>query len=218
MSYIFENLKHKGYHPTKIFDLGAYHGLWSKEIMNIYSNCEYYLYEANEYEQLNNYVNLNFNMKKFNVVLNYKKEEVNWFTNKTTGDSMFRELSNHYINSNIVKKQTIDLDTHLYENNIIIKDTDRVIIKIDCQGAEIPILKGANNLLIYTNFIFMEIPLFSQYNENVPNFLEHIKFMDSIGFVPYDTGDKYLIDGFIKQIDMMFINKNHYFNIISKHN
>ncbi len=85
-------------------------------------------------------------------------------------------------------------------------------IKIDCQGAEIPILKGSVSILERTDFIILEIPLFGQYNEGVPNFLEHIQFMDSIGFIPYDIIDNHYIHGFNIQIDMLFINKKHEFN------
>ena len=37
------------------------------------------------------------------------------------------------------------------------------------------------------------MPLFGQYNEGVPNFLEHIKFMDSIGFITFDIVDNHYI-------------------------
>jgi hypothetical protein len=89
-----------------------------------------------------------------------------------------------------------------------------MLIKIDCQGAEMPIIKGATVILNNVDFIILEMPLFGQYNENVPNFLEHIKFMDEIAFVPYDFLESHYINDFNMQIDMLFINKNHDFNKI----
>jgi hypothetical protein len=65
-----------------------------------------------------------------------------------------------------------------------------------------------------TDFIILEIPLFGQYNEGVPTFLEHIQFMNDIGFIPYDVLEHHYINGFNMQIDMMFINTNHRFNEI----
>ncbi len=200
-----QNLKMKGYYPTKIFDIGAYHGIWSKEVMNIYPQCEYFLYEAIDYPELNNFVNINFNMKKFNAVLNEKKEIVKWYQKKNTGDSMFRENTIHFSDCEILEKETIDLNTHIKNNQIILNENDKVLIKIDCQGAELPILKGASDLLKYTNFILLEIPLYGKYNEGVPTFLEHIQYMDSIGFIPYDIYDKHILNGYTMQIDMMFI-------------
>ena len=67
-------------------------------------------------------------------------------------------------------------------------------------------------ILSRTDFIVIEMPLFGQYNEGVPNFLEHIKFMDSIGFITFDIVDKHYINGFNMQIDMLFISKNHKMN------
>jgi hypothetical protein len=65
-----------------------------------------------------------------------------------------------------------------------------------------------------TDFIILELPLFGQYNEGVPTFLEHISFMNSIGFIIYDIIDNHYINGFNMQIDVLFINKNNIFNII----
>jgi len=112
-----------------------------------------------------------------------------------------------------VKRPTIDLNTFIIENNIL-QESKNILIKIDCQGAEIPILKGSDSILEKTDFIILEIPLFGQYNEGVPNFLEHISFMDKFGFNAYDIIDNHYINGFNMQIDMLFINKNHKFNTI----
>jgi hypothetical protein len=72
-------------------------------------------------------------------------------------------------------------------------------------------LKGASEILPITDFIILEIPLFGQYNEGVPNFLEHIEFMNSIGFILYDIIENHYINDFNMQIDVRFINKNHNF-------
>jgi hypothetical protein len=126
---------------------------------------------------------------------------------------MYREKTHHFKNCEIIKRKTIDLNTFIIENNIL-QESKNILIKIDCQGAEIPILKGSVSILKRTDFIILEIPLFGQYNECVPNFLEHISFMDKIGFNPYDIIDNHYINGFNMQIDMIFINKNHKFNTI----
>jgi hypothetical protein len=41
-----ELLKQKNYKPTIIFDIGAYHGLWTRNMLSIYPESKYYLYEA----------------------------------------------------------------------------------------------------------------------------------------------------------------------------
>jgi FkbM family methyltransferase len=206
-------LKGKGYKPDLILDIGAHHGNWTNDMIKIYPDCKYLLYEAIDYNELNKFNN-SFNIKKYNCLLSDKVEEVNWYEQKNTGDSMFREKTKWFLNCNIIKRLTIDLNSH--ESAVIINNESikSIFIKIDCQGAEIPILKGATNFFNKTDFILLEIPLFGQYNEGVPNFLEHIKYMDSIGFVPYDIVENHYFNSFCIQVDMIFINKTHPFNEI----
>jgi FkbM family methyltransferase len=204
-------LKGKGYKPDLILDIGAYHGHWTDDMNKIYPGSKYLLYEAIDYNELNKFNN-SLNIKKYNCLLSDKVEEVNWYEQKNTGDSMFREKTKHFINCSIIKRSTIDLNSH--ESSVIINNESikNVFIKIDCQGAEIPILKGATNFFNKTDFILLEIPLFGQYNEGVPNFLEHIKYMDSIGFIVYDMLENHYANDFCFQVDVLFINKTHPFN------
>ena len=204
-------LKNNGYSPDTILDIGAHHGNWTTSMKSIY-NCKYYLFEAIDYAELNQFQNSN-DVQVYNVVLNDKVEEVEWFQMKNSGDSMFREKTHYYDNCEIMKRKTIDLDSFIAQKNIL-QDSKNILMKIDCQGAEIPILKGSTTILKKTDFIILEIPLFGQYNEKVPTFLEHIRFMDTIGFVPYDIIENHYINGFNMQIDIIFINKNHKFNTI----
>jgi FkbM family methyltransferase len=205
-------IKNNGYYPDAILDIGAHHGNWTNSMKDIYSNSKYFLFEGINYPELNQFNNNN-RIKVFNVLLNDKVEEVSWYEMKNTGDSFFKEKTHHFKNCEPIKRYTIDLNTHILQNNIL-QEAKNILIKIDCQGAEIPILKGASSILEKTDFIILEIPLFGQFNEGVPNFLEHISFMDSIGFITYDIVDSHYINGFNMQVDVLFINKNHNFNNI----
>lgn len=211
-----EKLKNMQYEPDSILDIGAYHGNWTSNMLSIYPNSKYYLFEPINYQQLNKFKN-NSSIYINNVILNDKIEEVDWFQEKNTGDSFFKEKSKFFINTKSIKKKTIDLNTVIQNDNIL-SNAKNIFIKIDCQGAEIPILKGSSQILHKTDFIVLEIPLFGQYNEGVPNFSQHIQFMNSIGFIPFDIVDKHYIYNFNMQIDMLFINKNHKFNNIVQTN
>jgi len=212
MFYKLHLLKEQGYLPDTILDIGAHNGNWTNNMKQIYNNSKYYLFEAINYSELNQFQH-DKNVKVYNVLLNDKIEEVDWYQMKNTGDSIFREKTKHFKNCEIIKKETIDLNTFILQNNIL-QESKNILIKIDCQGAEIPILKGSTFILEKTDFIILEIPLFGQYNDGVPNFLEHITFMNTIGFVAYDIMDNHYINGFNMQIDILFINKNHKFNNI----
>jgi len=204
-------LKDKNYIPDIIFDIGAHHGQWTNECLKIYPNSKYILFEAINYSELNNFRNKD-NITVFNELLNDKIEIVNWYEMRNTGDSIFKEKTYHFDNCNVIRRTSNTLNNIIESKQFIFEKCNKILIKIDCQGAEIPILKGSTDILDKTDFIILEIPLFGQYNEGVPNFLEHIKFMDSNGFVPYDIIDNHYINTFNMQVDMMFINKKHHFN------
>ena len=205
-------LKQKGYFPDTILDIGAHHGNWTNSMKQIYNNSKYYLFEAIDYSELNKFKN-DDNVKVCNILLNDKIEKVNWYQMKNTGDSIFKEKTIHFNSCEIIKRETIDLDSYILQSNIL-QESKNILIKIDCQGAEIPILKSSTSILQKTDFIILEIPLFGQYNEGVPSFLEHIAFMNTIGFITYDIIDNHYINNFNMQVDVLFINKNHNFNII----
>ena len=206
------DLKNKGYNPDAILDIGAHKGWWTDSMRQIYNDCKYYLFEPTNYSELEHF-KYDKNIRIFNVILNEKIEEVEWYQINGTGDSFFKEKSFHYANCNPVKKQTIDLNTIISQNNIL-NDEKHILIKLDCQGSELAILKGSTNILNKTDFIILEVPFFGEYNLNAPNFLECITFMNSIEFIPFDILENHYINGFNLQVDILFINKNHIFNTI----
>jgi len=205
-------LQQNGYTPDTILDIGAHHGNWTNDMKRIYPNANYHLFEGIAYRELSRF-NHDPTVKVYNVILNNTIAEVDWYEMRNTGDSIFREKTHHFTDCTPIKKQTIDLDT-LITRNALFQDAKNILIKIDCQGAELPILKGALSILHKTDFIILEMPLFGQYNEGVPTFLEHIAYMDSIGFVIYDIVDMHYIHNFNMQADVLFINKAHHLNSV----
>ena len=190
------DLKNNGFEPKNILDIGAYKGLWSRHVKTIFPSSEFHLIEPINYDELHNYDNVH------NVVLSDSEKEVDWYQKKNTGDSMFKENTGHFKDCVPIKKNTTTLDN-------IFSDIVFDFIKIDVQGAEIPVLKGGKKLIEKTSFILMEMPFVGVYNDSVPNFLEHIKFMDSIGFIPYEVVEIHKLEDVTIQIDFLFIKKNH---------
>jgi len=208
MFHSIRKLKEHGYTPKVIFDIGAHHGLWTDECLKIFPNQTYHLFEAIDYSmELSRFDGINNINVNCGYILDAEERDVKWYQMKNTGDSMFKEKTECFENCQVIMRRTYTLD-----NMVDASDLENVLIKIDCQGAEIPILKGASEIVKKTDFIILEIPYFGQYNEGVPTFLEHIKFMDSLGFIPFDISDIHYVHNFAFQADIMFINKNHSFN------
>lgn len=182
-------------------------------MINIYPNCDYYLFEAIPYAKLDKFNDSRNIFVHNDVILSDKQKVVNWYQGLNTGDSIHKEKSILYKDTKPIIKSAIDLNSYISKNNLLKNKTlSNIFIKIDCQGSEIYILKGSTNILPYTDFILIEMPFFGIYNENVPNFKDHIDYLDSIGFIPYDILESHYINGYNMQIDILFINKNHNLN------
>lgn len=111
-------LKQKGYFPDTILDIGAHHGNWTNQMKQIYSDSKYYLFEAIDYHELKRFQN-DENVNVYNILLNDKIENVNWYQMKNTGDSIFREKTYHFENCEIINRQTVDLNTHILKNDLL---------------------------------------------------------------------------------------------------
>jgi len=203
-------IQRNGYNPTHIIDIGAYHGQWTVQTFPIFPDAKFIMIEANDHPELNKYKTFS-NISVINEILNDTQTDVIWNQSGNTGDSLHKEQScwSHMFQE--VSRTSITMNHCIQKYNIDLSSMTNIFMKIDCQGAEIAILKGATDLFVQTDFILMELPLFGKYNANVPSFLEHIQYMDSIGFQPYDIVDNHYINHFNMQVDMLFINKNHSF-------
>ena len=80
-------------------------------------------------------------------------------------------------------------------------------IKIDTQGSELDILKGSQQSISECNLIYLECPII-EYNLKAPNITEYIKYLESVGFVPYDICEVHRMDNILIQVDILFIKKS----------
>jgi FkbM family methyltransferase len=208
----FKLWRDRGFHPEIIYDIGANKGSWTEMIKNIYPFSEYYLFEANE-------KNNEFIKEKnyFNVLLSdIDNKEIKFYSHKycdggNTGDSVYKELSNGYSEGKyyILLKKTITLDFLIKEFNLPLPD----FIKIDVQGAELDILKGASKSLENSTMVLLEISL-HQYNEGAPLFAEVITFMNERNFVAIDIIEQHFsYDNYLIQCDILFAKKDTPFHL-----
>jgi FkbM family methyltransferase len=110
-------------------------------------------------------------------------ETVEYFQGKNTGNSMFRENSKHYVNDIPVKRITSTLDTMVENSHLKNERID--VIKVDAQGAELVVFKGAIRTLSQATFVYFEGSVV-EYNEGGACLYEIDAFLRSQGFFLYD--------------------------------
>uniref|UniRef100_A0A7S0RJF6 Methyltransferase FkbM domain-containing protein n=1 Tax=Pyramimonas obovata TaxID=1411642 RepID=A0A7S0RJF6_9CHLO len=189
--------------PKFILDVGANEGSWTREVRNIFPRTEFFMIEAvPKHEKTLRDVGAPYAF----AVLGDEEKDVQFFQAKTsTGNSLFRETSQAFRNVAPTKTRMRTLDNVLAEHN----HTGPVdLLKIDTQGAEILVLKGAKRTLSKTTLIVLELSI-QQFNEGAPRAATVIAFLAECGFEPYDiTEMHYLPNGQLMQYDFMFARRD----------
>ena len=201
-----QKLKSFGFEPKNILDIGANKGKWTLEIKKkVFPKADYTLIEAIDYEELEKLSVKHDNINYKNILLDEIEHLVTWYEKRNTGDSLFRENTGYFDDCKEIKRTTTTLDKVFQKNEVF------ELIKIDCQGAEIPILKGGNILVQKSSVIILEVPFMGEYNIGAPNFYEHINYMENIGYRVFDIVELHRVDNILIQIDIIFIKKGHEF-------
>ena len=207
LDYNLSELIYKGLNISVIYDIGAYHGEWSKNLSKTsLKKKDFILFEAN---QSNSEYLKKSKFKYFIGVLSNEKKEINFYSKKLTGDSYYREKTAGYdknLEPEIVT--TITLDEMIKKKNLKLPN----LIKIDTQGSEIDILKGAKNATTNCDLIYLETPII-EYNLNSPSLNECVDYLKSINFIPFDICDVHYYDKMLIQIDILYIKKTKFLEI-----
>lgn len=195
MDTTYNLLKSIGWAPKTIIDIGAYKGEWTLQTRMYFPNAQYTLVEPNGIPAIRKPTD-----RIINTVLSDSERDVQWFSNGSTGDSMFRERTRHYDTVAPTIRRTATLDG-------LFSDETFDFIKIDCQGAELDILTGGAGVVSRTECVLLECPFAGQYNTGAPTFADYIRKMDEIGFAPLDITEHHHANRILCQIDIFFLRK-----------
>lgn len=185
-----------------VYDIGAFRGEWSSSLNKTsLKNKQFILFEANKENEP--YLKKE-GFKYFIELLSNEEKDLKFYSQVSTGDSYFLEQTTFYKNNmdpQMIKATT--LDNLVGKNNIPSPD----FIKIDTQGSELDILKGAKKTISGSSLLYLECPII-EYNLGAPNLNEYIEYLNSIDFIPYDICEVHKIDNVLIQIDILFIKKS----------
>ena len=196
--------------PNTVVDVGAFHGDFTREIVDKCPNVRITMMEANP----NCEEHLKKVGKKYHIAAlsNQKKEGIPFYIRKgystCTGASLYKENTEAYVDADVMRVNTHRLDEYkLYKEGID-------LLKIDVQGSELDVLKGGVQTLKRTKSILLECSL-TEYNEGGAKIDEIINYLKGKGFYPNEIiGTHWLehdkkikgksIDGRMNQLDVLF--------------
>lgn len=204
----FNNIKTIGFKPKHIVDIGANHGNWTREALIYFPESSYTLVEPQE------------RLKKYFQDLLYKNPKIKYFpvgAGQTNGTFKFtivdrddsctfriQEKDAELQGFNQIDIPVITLNDLIENNKLEIPD----IIKIDAEGLDLDVLKGANKFFGKTEVFMVEASLFNKEFEN--SFLKVINFMDENGYNLFEITDlnRPFKPDFLWLVELVFIKKN----------
>lgn len=199
---------------NKIIDIGANTGQYVKNMRMIGYHGKFISFEplSDAFYKLKKNCSRDYNWSVYNFAIGESDctKEINISANSVS--SSFNKMlpvhtkespSSKYIKTEIVQVKKLDT---IYDD--IVDFNDNVYIKIDTQGYEMNVLKGAENSLNKVIGIQLEMSL-SQTYENEPDFKEVLNFMENKGFMLFSIEPGYYNkkSGQLYQFDGIFFRK-----------
>jgi FkbM family methyltransferase len=189
----------RGLRPRTIVDVGAFEGDWTRLARSIWPTSQIIMFEPNLSKQdhlarIADEIDATFRTELLGAQDNITVP----FNVMGPGSSIFGERS--------------PLDRATEQRNLsrldsVVRTIEKPgFLKIDAQGYELEILKGASLLIESIDAILLEIAVI-EINEGAPLLHEVLPFMRSIGFVTYDLLEIHRrpLDRALNQIDVLFV-------------
>ncbi len=201
----FAHLKKLDFHVKTVIDVGVGHG--TESLYKGTSGAQYILIEpVPDTDGIVQKIASRLNAEFFNVAAGDFDGEIDFNLHKdVTGSSMFKQLeSDERINGSLIKVPIRRLDS------IITKNFQQpCLLKIDTQGAELSVIRGAKDILNKVEMIVCEVS-FHQFRHGAPEVADVICEMAEWGYVPYEIleGHYRSADDAMAQVDVAFVRKD----------
>jgi FkbM family methyltransferase len=191
------NLISRGLQINVVYDIGAHKGRWTKQHASLLPNANFFLFEANK-EHAEKLKSRGY--RAFIGVLSSDGEPAKFYKKVGTGDSLYRENTQTYSEDSFEVVTTKTLHQVVTSEKLPKPD----FVKLDVQGAEIDILKGAGDLLDGCSLLLAECPIVP-YNLGAPELNEYLTYFKSKGFLPLRITEQHSSKGSLLQIDILFL-------------
>lgn len=199
------HVKGLGFQPSLIIDVGAADG--TPELYKSYPKSKFILIEPlMEFEPVLKKLCQHLDAEYILAGADESIGEIEFHVHENFyGSSMLGEVEGSLADGVKRKVPTVRLDDVLAE-----RIECPILLKIDVQGAELRVLRGARESLNRIDMIIMEVALISTMQEG-PDFFEVIKFMEQVDFHLYDIlgGTIRPLDGSLQQLDLVFVHKDN---------
>ena len=203
MEWSIRNLHNNGFRPNTILDIGAFEGEWTLMCSTIFTGAKFMMFEAQESKkeklELLKSNSIDYHIGLLGSELNEKSK---FYVNETVSSALPESAKDH--------QDYIEVPMYTVDEVLANKGNLRAdFIKLDVQGFELEVLKGASQTLESAEVVLMEVSLI-EINKGAPLINEVMHFMVSRGFVCYDICSivRRPLDKALWQTDLIFVSKS----------
>jgi FkbM family methyltransferase len=204
IEWSLRNARDNGFSPAKVIDVGAYKGEWAHMTHRIFPTAKILMVEPqrNKQGKLASLTALTSEIEYKTALLGAEDgKEVSFYLNETVS-SVLTEVASEPPQEE--ERTTVTLDTLTEETAFAKPD----FLKLDVQGYELNVLRGARKLLDThpPEMIQMEVSLI-EVNQGAPLFAEVINVMDGLNYRLYDLTSfmRRPLDDALWQVDGLFV-------------
>jgi len=191
-----QHYKNIGLKFNKVLDIGAFEGIWAQDFKNIYPDADVLMIEANEEKEE---ILKNIGPYKIALLGKENNKEVDYYKcldGMQTGNTIYKENTDFKFAP--VKKTTITLPT------LLNSEDGYDLIKMDVQGSELDIIKGAVPIIKKTTHLILETQTLN-YNDKAPRLTEIVCYLNTLNFSLIDIIDlHYALNNTLFQVDVLF--------------
>lgn len=196
-----------GLQPGAIVDVGAYQGEWTEMARAIFPAAHILMLEAQSAKEpwLQQVQRRHPQHVAYRLaLLGPEAREAVPFFELETGSSVLEEQS--HVPRTVTRRRMERLDDVIAETLRAPPD----VLKLDVQGFELEVLRGAEGLLAQVQVVLTEVSLIP-INRGAPLLHEVVRFMHDREFIAYDICSltRRPLDGALWQTDMIFVRKGH---------
>jgi FkbM family methyltransferase len=204
LHWSLQNLKRIGFDPAVIIDIGAYEGNWTLDVLEIYPNARILMLEAQKKKEsiLQKLREHRYNIDYIIALVSSTDGNEKLFGECETNSQVVESGQN---GNDVYSLPTQTLDNILARAQFPYPD----FLKLDVQGHELEVLKGAENALAHSEVCLLEMSLLDLGNKQ-PLLSKMVSFMDEKGFQTYDISQlmRRPFDKALYQVDMFFVKKS----------
>ena len=177
---MYEYLENLDFKPKKILDLGAWNGIWTREVKKFWPDAHYTCIEAGiKHEpRLTECAN-----EYYIAVLGNENKEVDMHLRKIKGHKITYTKGSNIFGLSTFPSEAVEKRKMQTLESVVGANATYDFIKQDVQGAELLVMKGSPEIFKRATYVLNEVNLYKDSEQPlVPDVKEMDAYMKELGF------------------------------------